>query len=137
MDALLGAIWLYATDVPRTVAFFRDQVGLRPLEEDGQHFDAGNIRLSIHAAREDRPQFDGAFYVFIVKDISSAVEELSTRGVAFEGGVTEEEFGRIAGFRDPDGHEFYLWQIPPKDDPAHGQIRPLAEHYSRLRAALT
>jgi predicted enzyme related to lactoylglutathione lyase len=136
VDALLGAIWLYATDVPRTVAFFRDQVGLRPLEEDGPHFDAGNIRLSIHPAHGERPRFGGAFYVFIVDDIYSAVDELSTRGVAFEGGVTEEEFGRIAGFHDPDGHEFYLWQIPSEDEPSHGPIRPLAEHYARLREAI-
>ena len=33
MDALLGAVWLYAEDVPRAVAFYRDVVGL-PLALD-------------------------------------------------------------------------------------------------------
>ena len=75
MDALLGAVWLYAADVPRSVEFFRDKVGLPLLEGEDFHFDAGNIRLSIHAARYGKPAGDGAFYVFVVDDIQ-AVSDL-------------------------------------------------------------
>jgi predicted enzyme related to lactoylglutathione lyase len=138
MEALLGAVWLYSADVPRTVAFYRDAVGLPVLEEGDEvgHFDAGNIRLSIHSSRGDGPVGSGAFYVFIVDDIDAAVEDLSSRGVRFDGGITQEEFGRIAGFEDPDGHELYLWQIPREGEPELEEVRPLVRHYAHLRAAL-
>ncbi len=131
---------LYSTDIPRAVAFYRDAVGLPLLEEaeDAAHFDAGNIRLSIHPARRDGPQGGGAFYVFIVVDIDAAFGELSSRGVDFEGGVTDEPFvGRIAGFRDPDGHELFLWQMPREGEPELEHVRPHAAHYAKLREALS
>jgi predicted enzyme related to lactoylglutathione lyase len=138
MDALLGAVWLYATDVARAVAFYRDAVGLPLLDEEADgvaHFDAGNIRVSIHPwEREGKPGV-GGFYVFVVEDIHATVDELSSRGVEFAGGVTEEIFGRIAEFHDPDGHELYLWQLPAEEEDGYANVKPLAKHYARLRTA--
>jgi predicted enzyme related to lactoylglutathione lyase len=138
MDALLGAVWLYATDVPRAVAFYRDVVGLPVVDESYGvgHFDAGNVRLSIHPARPGQPIGSGGFHVFVVDDIEREVERLSARGVEFVGGISEEVFGRIAEFRDPEGHELSLWQIPREGEPHYEHIAPLARHYARLRAAL-
>ena len=136
MDALLGAVWLYATDVSRAVEFYRDAVGLPLIEENEHvaHFDAGNVRLSIHPARE--PPGSGGFYVFVVDDIYATAGELASRGVEFEGAVTEEVYGRVIEFRDPDGHELFLWQLPRPGEPAHDEVGSLADHYTRLRAAL-
>ena len=138
MDALLGAVWLYATDVPRAVAFYRDVLELPVVDEayGVGHFDAGNVRLSIHPARAGQPIGSGGFYVFIVEDIESEVARLSAAGVEFVGGITEEVFGRIAEFRDPDGHELSLWQIPREGEAGYDHIEPLARHYAQLRAAL-
>lgn len=138
MDALLGAVWLYSADVPRAVAFYRDVVGLTVID-DGEHvghFDAGNIRLSIHPVRPGQEVGSGGFYVFIVDDIDQEVALLAERGVEFAGGITDRPYGRLAEFRDPDGHELSLWQIPAEGDPAYEHIRPLAERYARLRASL-
>jgi predicted enzyme related to lactoylglutathione lyase len=138
MDALLGAVWLYAEDVPRTVAFYRDVLELPVVDESHGvgHFDTGNVRLSIHPARPAQPIGSGGFYVFIVDDIEADVERLSGRGVEFVGGITDEPFGRIAEFRDPDGHELSLWQIPREGEPEYEHIEPLARHFAQLRAAL-
>ena len=139
VDALLGAVWLYAEDVPRAVAFYRDVLGL-PMVDDAHgevgHFDPGNVRLSIHPARAGQRIGSGGFYVFIVDDIENEVERLSARGVEFIGGIRAESFGRVAEFRDPDGHELSLWQIPREGERAYEHIRPLAEHYARLRTAV-
>jgi predicted enzyme related to lactoylglutathione lyase len=136
MDALLGAVWLYATDVSRAVEFYRDAVGLPLIEENEHvaHFDAGNVRLSIHPARE--PPGSGGFYVFVVDDIYATAGELASRGVEFEGAVTEEVYGRVIEFRDPDGHELFLWQLRDEQDPVYEQQRALVEHYAKLRSAL-
>lgn len=139
MDALLGAVWLYAEDVPRAIAFYRDVLELPALEEahgEVGHFDAGNVRLSIHPARAGQPVGSGGFYVFIVDDIEQEVERLSARGVEFSGGITQQPFGRIAEFRDPDGHELSLWQIPSAGESGYAYVEPLARHYARLRAAV-
>ena len=138
MDALLGAVWLYSTDVPRAIAFYRDVVGLPVVDESHGvgHFDAVNVRLSIHPAREGQPVGSGGFYVFIVDDIEAEVERLQVRGVEFIGGISEEPFGRITEFRDPDGHELSLWQLPREGDPEYAHVEPLAQHYARLRAVL-
>jgi predicted enzyme related to lactoylglutathione lyase len=137
VQGLLGAVWLYAADVPRAVAFYRDTLGLPPLEEPGHvaHFDAGGVRLSIHPA----PGADvgsGGFYVFVVADIAGEVETLTARGVEFPRGIREEPFGPIAEFRDPDGHELFLWQLPAEGDAEFEHVRPLVQHYQRVAAAL-
>jgi predicted enzyme related to lactoylglutathione lyase len=139
MDALLGAVWLYAADLSRAIAFYRDVLELPVVEEthgEVGHFDAGNVRLSIHPARAGRPVGSGGFYVFIVDDIEQEVERLSDRGVEFIGGITQEVFGRIAEFRDPDGHELTLWQIPREGESGYEHVEPLARHYAALRAAV-
>jgi predicted enzyme related to lactoylglutathione lyase len=140
MDALLGAIWLYSTDVARTAAFYRDVVGLRLVEEDTDeggevaHFDAGNIRLSIHPWAGAGSPGGGAFYVFIVDDLETEADRLESRGVEVE--RTNELYGRIAGFHDPDGHRLFLWQLPDEGSEAYERIRPLAEHHARLVSTL-
>jgi len=136
MDALLGAIWLYSADVARTAAFYRDVVGLPLVEgetdEGGEvaHFDAGNIRLSIHPWAGEASPGGGAFYVFIVDDLEVEADRLESRGVEVE--RTDELFGRIAGFHDPDGHQLFLWQLPDEGSEAYERIRPLAAHHARL-----
>ena len=138
MDALLGAVWLYSADVPRAIAFYRDVMGLPVVDDEYGvgHFDAGNVRLSIHPARPGQPVGSGGFYVFIVDDIEAEVQRLSARGVEFRGGITREPFGRVAEFRDPDGHELSLWQMPREGEPEFAHVEPLARHYARLRTAL-
>ena len=138
MDALLGAVWLYSTDVPRAIGFYRDVLGLPVVDESHGvgHFDAGNVRLSIHPARAGQSVGSGGFYVFIVDDIESEMAQLQARGVEFAGGISEEPFGRIAEFHDPDVHELSLWQLPREGEPEYAHVEPLARHYARLRTAL-
>lgn len=47
----LAAVWLYCKDVQQTKRFYRDVVGLKPIEGEsgdlGTHFDLGTIRLTL------------------------------------------------------------------------------------------
>jgi predicted enzyme related to lactoylglutathione lyase len=120
-------------------SFYRDAVGLPLLEEEGNgvaHFDAGNVRLSIHPWEGDGVPGVGGFYVFVVADIEREVETLSSRSVEFPRGVRKEVFGRIAEFRDPDGHQLFLWQLPSEEEPEFGNVVPLVQHYRSLATAL-
>jgi catechol 2,3-dioxygenase-like lactoylglutathione lyase family enzyme len=135
MDAFLGAVWLYSADVERSTRFYRDTVGLTHIASEGgtEHFDCGNIRLSIHRG-EPAPS---GFFVFIVDDARAEYEEMRSRGVHFESEPHREEFGGlVAEFHDPDGHELFIWELPGPDDEAYERERPLVEHYRSLAAAL-
>ena len=134
----LDHVYYWTSDMERAVRFYRDVVGLTVVDESWGvgHFDAGNVRLSIHPLREGQTLGSGGFYVFIVDDIEQEVERLSARGVVFPDGISDEPYGRIAEFRDPDGHELSFWQMPREGEPEYEHIEPLAQHYARLRAAL-
>ncbi len=135
----LATLWLYCRDVASSVAFYRDVLQLPLLDEHGDkaHFDAGGIRLSLHpASQSDLPPL-GSFLVFLIQyDIERVYEELTQRGVRFEGPLKEEEYGRDAWFRDPDGHQIFIWQPPSPEDPRYAMVAPLVSHYSSIVARL-
>jgi predicted enzyme related to lactoylglutathione lyase len=139
MKGLLGAVWLYSSDVAGATAFYRDVLELPLVEEESDgvaHFDAGNVRLSIHPWERDGSPGVGGFYVFVVEDVEAETERLRSSGVEIHGGIRSEPFGRIAEFRDPDGHELYLWQLPSEGEPEFAHVEPLVRHYRRLARQL-
>jgi catechol 2,3-dioxygenase-like lactoylglutathione lyase family enzyme len=132
----LAAIWLYCADIGRSVAFYRDLLGLPLLEEHSvAHFDAGGIRVSLHPAPEDALPARGSFLVFLIPDgIDELQDLLAERGIVFDGPPRDESWGRATSFRDPDGHELYLWQPPAQDDPRHESVATLLGHYESVAA---
>lgn len=138
-DSLLAAVWLYSADVERAARFYSETLGLRPLGEPGHvaHFDAGNVRLSLHPRPDaSSREPEGSFLVFIVDDADVGIEELRRRGVDVRGEVQEEPFGRIVEFRDPDRHELYLFELPEESTRVYENVLPIIEHYRRLRTRL-
>jgi lactoylglutathione lyase len=108
----LDLVFYWVSDMERSVAFYRDVLGLRLLRrEDGSwaEFDAGGLRFALHAVAEGQPvPAGGATAVFAVDDLDRARAELSSLGVtmAHEGDV--EGYARFASFHDPDGNTFQL-----------------------------
>lgn len=81
----IAQVSLYARDVARTEAFYRDKLGLPHVFTFGElmFFDMGGVRLYLHATDEAtwRP---GSVVYFLVDDIQAAYEELQGRGVKFD-----------------------------------------------------
>lgn len=105
----IGVIMLGITDLEKSVAFYRDRLGL---QLTGQHegfafFDAGGITLalSLSLARAISQGPGAAEVVFSVEHVRAAYEALRTAGVEFA-----SEPRAVAGpmwaanFHDPDGH---------------------------------
>jgi DNA-binding CsgD family transcriptional regulator/catechol 2,3-dioxygenase-like lactoylglutathione lyase family enzyme len=106
----LGQISMPISDVKRSTAFYRDVLGLVQLYTFGDltFFACAGTRLFLTAAREaPRPPSATSLY-FSVPEIGSAHEELSSRGVEFEGAphlIHTHEDGTeewMAFFREPD-----------------------------------
>jgi catechol 2,3-dioxygenase-like lactoylglutathione lyase family enzyme len=80
----IGQVLVPVSDVPRAIAFYRDQLGMRFLfEYPGMaFFDAGGVRL--YLAQPEEADFRGvATLYYRVQDLDAAVATLEARGVAF------------------------------------------------------
>ena len=107
----IGQIHITASDIGRSVAFYRDALGLPLLfevpEQRMAFLDAGGVRL--YLAQAESPEFEShPLLYFRVDDIAAAHRDLAARGVAFtdEPHVVHRNGSHelwLAFFRDPDG----------------------------------
>ena len=112
----IGQIHLSVADVDRSVAFYRDVLGIRFLfRVPGQpmaFFDCDGVRLYLGVPESEAYRTRGLLY-FDVEDIDEAHRVLSERGVTFRDGPhvvhrTEGSELRMAFFTDPDGNNLAL-----------------------------
>lgn len=110
------------TDAERARAFYRDQLGLKLVEDQGfaMVFDAAGTMLRVQMVKEVR-QAEYTALGWQVPDIAAKVEELEKAGVKFEryGFPGQDEKGiwtspggaKVAWFKDPDGNILSLTQF--------------------------
>jgi catechol 2,3-dioxygenase-like lactoylglutathione lyase family enzyme len=99
---------VWAEDVPKTVHFYRDVLGLELFAHhhgDIPHFKVGETYLTILKgkpipAEESVPERFPLF-AFGVGDLDAAVERLKSHGVELPWGVEENEGSRYVMFYDP------------------------------------
>ena len=118
------------TDLARSHAFYGEVLGLGHVETTpfANVYDAGGTTLRITLLDRVAP----APYTVLgwtIPDIAAAMDDLATRGVAFERyeGLDQDAAGvwtapggaRIAWFRDPDGNVLSLTQMRGTADEAH------------------
>lgn len=122
LDGIVETI-LYVDDLPRAVAFYRDEMGLEPMVGDGERFQcfrAGARQVLLLFKRGGTleptevpggiiPPHDGRGPHHIAFGVSKAAyadwkARLAARGIAVESETTWERGGRSVYFRDPDGH---------------------------------
>jgi predicted enzyme related to lactoylglutathione lyase len=114
----IGQIHVSVTDVDRSVAFYRDVLGIPFLfRVPGQpmaFFDSGGVRL--YLGRPESPEFrSNPVLYFTVEDVDEAHRELSARGVTFVDAPhivnrTESSELWMAFFDDPDGNHLALME---------------------------
>ena len=105
----INNVMLGTTDLARSLAFYRDTLGLAvQFEMLGFVFlNAGGVTLSLSTTHKKlaTPVAGGTKVVFGVADVTAAHEALRARGVEFLNpprNVTGDQWA--ANFRDPDGH---------------------------------
>jgi catechol 2,3-dioxygenase-like lactoylglutathione lyase family enzyme len=112
----IGQIHVSVTDVDRSVAFYRDVLGIPFLfRVPGQpmaFFDCHGVRLYLGLPESEEYRARGMVY-FSVDDIESAHRVLTERGVSFRDGPhvvhrTEGSELHMAFFTDPDGNNLAL-----------------------------
>lgn len=105
----------WTRNMDEAVGFYRDVLGLNltlRAGEDWAEFDVGGTAVAVHGTRDGHaPPQAGATVVFEVDDLDVTIRALKSRGVHFEGEVSEiPGTGRFASFRDPDGNLLQIFQ---------------------------
>jgi len=110
MDNRLVVVSLWAEDVPSTVAFYRDVLGLRLVGHTGghHHFDLGGTYLVVLQGRPNPPgdPVPERFPIFAlqVDDLDAAIEQLYKHQVELPWGVEGGSNTRYVMFYDPAGN---------------------------------
>ena len=121
MIGKLTTIMLIVKDMNRSVAFYRDVVGLKPEMHmpDWSSLSAGNITLGLHPESPHAKVAPtlGCTFGFEVSDIQKLARELKAKGVPFVMEPQHEGFGWLAIFSDPDGYPVQLVQLEQTQKP--------------------
>jgi len=114
---------LPAQDIDRAKAFYRDKLGLQPVDDDGS-----NVRYQVADGTEfnvfrtmGAPSGTHTQMAFVVQDITGEVKDLKSRGVGFEeydfpGLKTKDSIAeagdgaRAAWFKDSEGNMLSIVQ---------------------------
>ena len=98
------------------VRFYGDTLGLSVQERDGDwaEVDANGLTIGLNGRDSEQPGREGGAVIAFRPDgsIDEAVEQLKGKGVDFAGGITDQPWGRIAAFHDPDGNVLELYEPP-------------------------
>jgi lactoylglutathione lyase len=115
MDGKIGLVMLVVKDLNRSVAFYRDVIGMKVKFQapEWATLDAGGVELGLHPESEHlhvKPSESFGFG-FYVNDIERVHQELKNKNVHFILPPKEENFGWLALFSDPDGYHIQLCQL--------------------------
>jgi lactoylglutathione lyase len=112
MIGRLGLVMLIVSDMPRSVAFYRDvlELGVEYESDAWTQFDAGGVSVGLHNASEGVPlTTGGAEIALYVDDAKAAVAKVRKRGAEIVQEAQQEEFGGVlAVIEDPDGYRIQL-----------------------------
>ena len=121
----LGLIMVVVKDMDRSVAYYRDVLGLKLLfkQSNWSQFDAGNILIGLHPEGDEvkvSPSTGMSFGIY-VDDVTATAAEIKRRGGHISIQPRNEPFGRWALAKDPDGYNIQIIELKSGYREAHRQ----------------
>ena len=118
MIGKLGLVMVVVKDMGRSVAFYRDVLGMK-LEFESpfwSQLSAGNIEIGLHpeSNRVKVAPETGVSIGFYVADVQETAAALKAKGVRFLQEPKKEDFGWLAVAADPDGYAIQFCEMPPE-----------------------
>src|SRR5262245_40717570 len=110
---------VYVSDLDKSVAFYRDVLGLQVLMHIPGHWaglaapDGTNVGLHPAGPHSPKPGTGGSIQIGFLLDepLDKVVADLTKRGVTFHGPIKDDVQVRLAFFGDPDGNHLYLCEL--------------------------
>ena len=112
LDLSFDAVFYYVTDIEKSIAFYRDGLGLPLVSRDYvARFELDGVLFELVPLPPGAAVYGNgnARLCFAVRDLQETLDELHARGI-ITGEITSKKGGKIAFFQDPDGNELSLWQ---------------------------
>jgi catechol 2,3-dioxygenase-like lactoylglutathione lyase family enzyme len=116
----IAVVGVPASDVARAAHFYHDILGLRMLPAGRRHagplhFKVGDMFLAVFERKAADSESSTPLIAFQVDDIDAAMAMLTARGIAFDGGVRQDDQARWTTFRDSEGNwiELVHFTVPP------------------------
>jgi catechol 2,3-dioxygenase-like lactoylglutathione lyase family enzyme len=116
----IAVVGVPAGDVARAAHFYHDILGLRMLPAGRRHagpphFKVGDTFLAVFERKAADGESSTPLIAFQVDDIDAAMALLTARGIAFDGGVRQDDQARWTAFRDSEGNwiELVHFAVPP------------------------
>jgi catechol 2,3-dioxygenase-like lactoylglutathione lyase family enzyme len=115
-------LFVYVTDLERSRRFYVEALGLDLLMESPGYLRVGGatgFHLGIEEGQLDDVGAPGIEVVIEVDDVDASFEELSAKGIRFDGPPEDQSWGaRHAWFRDPDGYRLSIFSsVVPTEAP--------------------
>jgi predicted enzyme related to lactoylglutathione lyase len=126
----LGLVMIVVSNMDRSVAFYRDVLGLKMLfhQNNWSQFDAGQMLIGLHPEGEQvkvSPTTGFSLGIY-VDDIMKTVSALKRRHGNISIEPRPEPFGRWALLKDPDGYGIQLIELKSGYRETHKQPEPAA-----------
>jgi predicted enzyme related to lactoylglutathione lyase len=127
MIGKLGLIMVVVQDMQRSVDFYTNVVGLKPvmMQPNWSQFDAGEVQIGLHPEGEEvkvRPT-SGCTFGFYVESMEKTIAGLKSKGANIAIHPRKEEFGIWALITDPDGYGIQIIEASP----AYGRLTESAD----------
>lgn len=111
MIGRISYIWLYVSDLDRSVRFYGEMLGLALARRwhEGAAFEMGDLVLGLHLEEGRIVRGNSPVITFNVNgSLESFCNDLKNRGVQSLKQIATEPYGKIAPLQDPDGHQLLL-----------------------------
>ena len=114
----IAYFWVPVTDMDRAVEFYHQLLGLKLLfkREDWSEFDIDGQRLALRKV-DTLPEYEDSSVPgisFLAQPIEQVIATLKQKRVHFTEELKVYPYGKLAGFRDPDGNVLGLYEPPPR-----------------------
>ena len=112
----VATVWVPVDDMARAVDFYSDTLGLsvKMRTDEWTEIDANGLTIGLNAREGTARAHDGGAVITFQPEGSLDDEVSRLQGVDFADGITDQPWGRIAAFHDPDGNVLELYE-PPSD----------------------
>lgn len=114
----IGAVILLVSDMKRSIKFYRDLLGMEIKEQskDWTEFSKHGTVLALHPSKKKKIKRNNSMLVgFSVSDFDDVCNNLRKKQVKFYKKPKQEDFGKHAIIKDPDGHLISIVQMPQEE----------------------
>lgn len=112
----VGAVILLVSNMDSSIKFYRDTLGLvvKNISDEWTEFFTSGTVLALHPAKTKVKHNPNMLVGFMVSDLDSIANTLTSKNIKFFKEPKEESFGKHAIIEDPDGHLISIAEIKSK-----------------------